>query len=266
MDHETLRQRRRVAVAARIPAAAVRPVGRPTPLGPSAATSQPDAEAALRSLKQRLRHDDRPKDAVTAAVRRASRRQGAATIATASPQQPDAAAVSLDACDAARRDVAFDDLRDPRCDEPWFQRLPLPEQQRLVQRWREQSCRHAELPALRRRESWRCALLSALAMVPIGLLAWLAGARLFHLPWLCLFGAIAGAVGARLAFEVMGFALLGLLAFAVEMTGAMLQAPLLFYVWQASASAMGLVGLDRQSRQGGGWMFLRRNKAPQQPA
>lgn len=266
MDHEALRQRRRVAVAARIPAAAVRPVGRPAPIAPSAATSQPDAEAALRSLKQRLRHDDRPKDAVSAAVRRASRRQGAATIATAAPQQPDAAAASLDSCDAARRDVAFDDLRDPRRDEPWFQRLPLPEQQRLVQRWREQSCRHAELPALRRRESWRCALLSALAMVPIGLLAWLAGARLFHLPWLCLFGAIAGAVGARLGFEVRGFAALGLLAFAFEMTGAMLQVPLLFYVWQAAASAMGLVGLDRQSRQSGGWMFARRDKSPPQPA
>lgn len=224
-------------------------------------------ERALRELQQRLHERPRERDPVHAAFVHPTRRATTTGDDTAPEARPDPRAASIDGSRDASQSIAFADGHDAREDQAWFQQLPEDERERLREEWRWQRERFDELPKKKWRDVRLAAMQGAFVFFCVALLTTMASGYGGATGWLVLAGAAAAALARAANGGRFVFAIAGALAYAAAMRGTLLQSTLLWYVWSAAAFGLGLLGLDREMRQSGGFSgVLRVTKKPTAPA
>lgn len=252
-----------------LPRPAIAPVST-KPTERKATTPPVDAatqERALRELQQRLHERPRGNDPVHAAFVHATRRATASATEIEPAERKDPRATSIDGSADASHAIAFADGHDAREDQAWFQQLPEAERERLREEWRWQRERFDELPKRKWRDVRLAALQGAVVFFFVAVLTTVASGYDGATVWLVLAGAAAAALARAANGGRFAFAIAGALAYALTLRGALLQSTLLWYVWSASAFSLGLLGLDREMRQTGGFSgVLRVTKKPTAPA
>ena len=214
----------------------------------------PGAERALRELEQRCR-DAGPSTSLVAQAQRREERQRRQQQRAPSTQATLQSMV-VDARDdppvAVCVDAAASDL-DPRELEPWFRELPADEQQRLHDCWHEERHRFDDRAKISRRRLGRVAVYGGLLFGFMGLLlAPLLGTFAKAVPLL-----VAGAIAASGAHAFGGgrfvFAGAGSIAFVCVMGLTVFIQPLSFAALMLASFGMGLVGMDGEMRNSGGF-------------
>lgn len=255
-------QKKQIAV----PAPAVRPVGKHKPASAEVTASAPNvelAEVALLQLRERIAKQQKSDTPVQQAFRKASKRPEQVLVEEA-VAQPRVLAPSIESSADHSDRIAFDD-RDARQDMPWFRALPHHEQARLIKQWQTEREQFAHLGNERRRHvliaSMHGAFMSSVLvlvtevgfMVREGNL----GAFGWRLPLV-----VAGAIAAGCSHAVGGgawtFAFAGLLAYIAVLGDAILLSPNMLFVCLLTTSLFGLLGLEREMLQRGGFLGLRR--------
>lgn len=223
-----------------------------------AAPADAAAEQALADLQRRLAAAPRSDDPVRAALQRTVRREqareqvqkpGAAGAGARGQGDPDGVA-----------DVAYEDDRDPREDEPWFRVLPPDEQDRLRAGWH--AARHGFDDRWQRvgRRLLRAAGHGALLYLALGVLQ---APLLGFGPLVPL--VLVGTTGAVLAQAVGGgrfvHGIAGAAVFFAVMGPELLVSPLGMLGAAVSAFGMGAIGLHAEMERSGGF----EQRAPRRP-
>lgn len=220
---------------------------------PPASRPDPEAEAALRALQQRLLQT-KPSASLVASVQRRERRLER-RFAAAPRVRAVLAQALVDATDDPPAHVVVDhdasDL-DPRELEPWFRALPTAEQERLRAKWHGQRHRHDDLGRRCRRRLARATGYGALCFALLGIAQSLLLGGFGLLPALLGVGALAGLLAEGTGGGRFRYAVAGGLGFAVVMGPVVFVEPFGLCSLLFAAYGMGLVGMDGEMRRSAG--------------
>lgn len=248
-----------------MPKAAVHPIDKAQhPKDTTGGDAKPTdlAEVALVQLRERLARQRKPANPVQQAFRKASKRPEQ-TLTDEAQSRPTSLPCVANSADQSEQITM--DGRDPREDLPWFRALPQDEQARLLSHWKELRDRSASLREQGKQHLLRAMMHGAVMSVVLVVVTEVGfmvrtgnlGAFGWRIPLLVL-GTAAAACSHAIGGGAWTFALAGLVAYLGALRSAILLSPnMLFACWIATM-LFGLLGLEREMLQRGGFFGLRR--------